>query len=121
MRNVSDKDKLLLQNKEVLKIHQDPLGIPGTRITKKGVVEVWTRRVGPGGKDLAVALINKGNETRMMKLKFNELNWIGERLPDRVDVRDVFEHVDVAEFDVSSSHSSSVKPHDAVFMYLTSI
>ena len=49
----------MLTNREVIAIDQDPLGIQGTPVQKKGSGQVWSKRL--VGGHLAVALFNRGS------------------------------------------------------------
>ncbi|XP_064606883.1 alpha-N-acetylgalactosaminidase-like [Liolophura sinensis] len=67
LRDIRPASKALLQNKNVLRINQDPMGIQGKRRTIVSNIEVWTRPISPEGT-VAVALLNvvgKGMPTRV--------------------------------------------------------
>jgi alpha-galactosidase len=49
----------MLQNRQVITIDQDPLGIQGTAIADEGSGQVWTKPL--VGGDVAVALLNRGS------------------------------------------------------------
>ncbi len=50
----------MLTNSEIVAIDQDPLGLPGRRVSRQGAVDVWARPL-EGGR-LAVALLNRADE-----------------------------------------------------------
>ncbi|XP_071452764.1 alpha-N-acetylgalactosaminidase-like [Hetaerina americana] len=47
LRNIDPEFKAILQNKKVIAVNQDPLGIQGRRVYQNNNVEVWTRPVMP--------------------------------------------------------------------------
>ncbi|XP_067663460.1 alpha-galactosidase A-like [Haliotis asinina] len=57
LRNIRPESKSLLQNKGVIAVNQDPLGIPGTVRMAIHKVTVWTRPILPKGS-LAVVFFN---------------------------------------------------------------
>ncbi|CAC5414187.1 NAGA [Mytilus coruscus] len=61
LRNINIESKMILLNKEVIAISQDPLGIQGRRMFKysvrQGDVEGWLRPLSPTGK-YAVGILN---------------------------------------------------------------
>ncbi|KAJ6663244.1 hypothetical protein lerEdw1_010380 [Lerista edwardsae] len=58
LRHISPQSKKLLQNKDVIAINQDPLGIQGYRITKDNNFELWERPLSGGAH--AIAILNQG-------------------------------------------------------------
>lgn len=54
--------KEILQNKEIIKISQDPIGVQGTRIYRDQDIDIWSRPVGPvynGICSCAVAFVSR--------------------------------------------------------------
>ncbi|XP_072914607.1 alpha-galactosidase A [Hemitrygon akajei] len=56
LRNLNPESKALLQNRFVIAINQDPLGIQGHHVTKQGNFDLWSRPLAGGG--FAYAIIN---------------------------------------------------------------
>ncbi|KAJ9599025.1 hypothetical protein L9F63_010482 [Diploptera punctata] len=62
LRDIKREYKDILQNKGVIAVNQDPLGIQGKRIYNEDDVEIWTRPVSPkvGNEySYAVAIISR--------------------------------------------------------------
>ncbi|XP_064608971.1 alpha-N-acetylgalactosaminidase-like [Liolophura sinensis] len=57
LRHIRPESKALLQNRNVLSINQDPMGIQGKRIMEINPVQIWTRPISPKGT-FAVAFLN---------------------------------------------------------------
>jgi alpha-N-acetylgalactosaminidase len=57
LRKVTQWQRDILLNREVILINQDSLGIQGRRLTPKGTFEVWSRPL--NNSDVAVALLSK--------------------------------------------------------------
>jgi alpha-galactosidase len=57
-RTLSPVTITMLQNRQVIAIDQDPLGIQGTPIQQEGSGQVWVKPL--AGADRAVALLNRG-------------------------------------------------------------
>ncbi|XP_064481598.1 alpha-N-acetylgalactosaminidase-like isoform X1 [Ornithodoros turicata] len=63
LRNITDEDKAILQNKYVIAVNQDPLGIMGRRVyDEPSGIEIWLRWVVPvshtGDKSAAILIYN---------------------------------------------------------------
>jgi alpha-galactosidase len=48
----------MLENRQVIAVDQDPLGIQGTAVQQEGSAEVWSKPL--SGERAAVALLNRG-------------------------------------------------------------
>ncbi|XP_050428118.1 alpha-N-acetylgalactosaminidase-like [Adelges cooleyi] len=62
LSDVRPEFKAILQNKEVIKVNQDRLGIQGTRVFKDKGIDIWTRPIEPvrnGHFSYAVAFVNR--------------------------------------------------------------
>ncbi|KAL1460239.1 hypothetical protein WDU94_012166 [Cyamophila willieti] len=67
LQNMKPEFKEILQNKKILAIDQDPLGIQGRRIYVEKNIETWTRPVTPVAEDkysYAVAFVSKRTDGR---------------------------------------------------------
>ncbi|KAH8264286.1 hypothetical protein KR038_006086 [Drosophila bunnanda] len=64
LETVRPEIKDLLQNREIIAIDQDPLGLPGKVVLKMRNIQVWARPVRPvndfGDNSFAVAFVNHG-------------------------------------------------------------
>ncbi|XP_069680372.1 alpha-N-acetylgalactosaminidase-like [Periplaneta americana] len=61
LRDVKPEFKAILQNKEILAVNQDVLGIQGRRISRESDIEVWTRPISPvvdANFSFAVAIVS---------------------------------------------------------------
>ncbi|XP_072450972.1 alpha-galactosidase A [Chiloscyllium punctatum] len=57
LRNIDADSKALLQNRYVIAINQDPLGVQGQRVSKLRNFELWSRPLAGGG--FAYAVVNR--------------------------------------------------------------
>ncbi|XP_067832921.1 alpha-galactosidase A [Heptranchias perlo] len=57
LRRIDPDSKTLLQNRYIIAINQDPLGIQGQRISKQHNFELWSRPLAGGG--FAYAVVNR--------------------------------------------------------------
>jgi alpha-galactosidase len=101
----------ILINKEVIRIDQDKLGKAGTRYSKTGDQEIWTRPL--AGGETAVALFNRGEEPAKMTLK-----WI-DFMKGRTVVRDVWKHEFVKVENVHETWTATIPKHGVVLLRLT--
>ena len=88
LRSLNDETRRILLNKEVIAINQDPLGKAAERVTKTDDYQVFFRPLS-GGR-YAFAVLNTSDETKRIKVSFEELG-----LKGRFDVRDVWAHRDL--------------------------
>ena len=59
-RALSDSTITMLENRQVIAVDQDPLGIQGTVVQQHGDGQVWSKPL--AGGEAAVALLNRGSE-----------------------------------------------------------
>jgi alpha-galactosidase len=59
-RALSAKEIEMLENRQVISVDQDPLGIQGTVIHQDGSGQVWSKPL--AGGDIAIALLNRGSQ-----------------------------------------------------------
>jgi alpha-galactosidase len=88
LRTMSQSTRDILVNREVIAIDQDPAGKQGTRLSKSGERETWTKPLAGGA--VAVGLFNRGAAPAMMALRLPEL-----KLSGKVQARDLWAHKDV--------------------------
>lgn len=79
----------ILENRDVIAIDQDPLGIQGDRLSAVGPLEIWSKPLSDGSK--AVALFNRGELETSMTLKLSDVG-----LKKAVNLHDVWAGKDIA-------------------------
>jgi alpha-galactosidase len=82
-RNMSPFEIELLTNKDAIAVNQDPTE-QGKRIKQDGDAEVWVKNLKNG--DLAILLLNRGEQTMNVSVNLSELGIIGE-----VTIKDIYE------------------------------
>jgi alpha-galactosidase len=71
--HMSDATKSILENKEVIAVDQDPLGIQGHRVKKEGDLEVWSKQLADGGR--AVILLNRGDAAAPIQVAWTDIGY----------------------------------------------
>jgi alpha-galactosidase len=66
LRQSSAEVLRMLENREVIAVDQDALGVQGRAVRREGSTEVWTKPLADGG--VALALFNRGEMAAPMKL-----------------------------------------------------
>jgi alpha-galactosidase len=66
LRQSSAEVLRMLENREVIAVDQDVLGVQGKAVRREGATEVWTKPLADGA--VAVALFNRGEAAAAMKL-----------------------------------------------------
>jgi alpha-galactosidase len=108
LRALTPEISLILLNKEVIAVDQDPLGKGGAKVSSEGDVEVWSKPLASG--DLAVAIFNRGTGEAKMRVAWNSLN-----LPVKSPkVRDLWAHADLGRFE--DCMPVTVPPHGVVML-----
>uniref|UniRef100_A0A1B0AF32 Alpha-galactosidase n=1 Tax=Glossina pallidipes TaxID=7398 RepID=A0A1B0AF32_GLOPL len=85
LKAVRPEIKEILQNKHIIAVDQDPLGIQGRRLLLKNDIEVWSRPIIPvrtdGNHSYAVAFVSRRSDGAPYAIKFrlNELNLVSEK------------------------------------------
>jgi len=110
LSKMSDTDKSILMNKEVIAVNQDTLGKQGDRFAAKGETEIWTKPLQSG--DLAVGLFNRSGSTQEIRLDLAETGLTGS-----VDVHDLWLHKDLGK--KSGTFTASVPAHGVVMLRLS--
>ena len=90
LRNVSDDDRRILLNKEVIAINQDALGKAAERIVNKPTQQVFVKPLADGSH--AVAILNPSDAAQRVSLNFSTVGLNG-----KYTVRDVWQHRDIAK------------------------
>ncbi len=112
VRKMDQETALLLMNREVLAVDQDPLGRPAWRVKQSGPCEVWQKPLADGSA--ALALVNRGSYGSDIALRAGDIGMLDE--PKLA--RDLWRQEDVAEFTVELSQR--VEPHQTVLLRVTS-
>jgi alpha-galactosidase len=71
LAKMSAETKSILMNKAVIAIDQDALGKQGTRLSKDGDLEIWTKPLSGGA--MAVGLFNRGTSAAEMSVKLSDV------------------------------------------------
>ena len=90
LRNVSDDDRRILLNKEVIAINQDALGKAAERIVNEPTQQVFVKPLADGSH--AVAILNPSDAAQRVSLNFSTVGLNG-----KYTVRDVWQHRDIAQ------------------------
>ena len=126
IRNLSAFQKETILHDEVLALHHDRLGAGGSRVGCAEVVggqleqdstclaQVWVRPLA-SNKSL-VALLNLGNEARVLRLPFALLGYAGVQ---KLLVRDVWNRTDLGAFSRSYSTAAPVEAHATLLLRVT--
>ncbi len=109
LRIMTPQIQEILTNKEVIAVDQDPLGIEGKHVAKRGDLEVWARPLQGGNR--AVILLNRGGEEKEIGVSWEELGY-----PEHLTaaVRDLWLKKDLGKF--TGTFSASVPPHGVVMV-----
>jgi alpha-galactosidase len=107
LRQMSPETLAILTNREVIAVNQDKLGNQGTRFSKTGDQEIWTRQLSGGA--LAIAFFNRAkDEAKKMNVKWAEIG-----APAKRRARDLWLHQEV---DVKAPEYSVTVPGHGVVM-----
>jgi len=104
LRSMSEANKEILTNKEIIAIDQDKKGVQGVRVSQTGDTEVWKKALAEG---MAVALMNRGADTANMTVKWADLG-ITKKNPK---IHDVWAHKDLPS---GAEFSAQVPSHGTV-------
>ena len=97
----------ILNNREVLRVDQDPAGLQGNRLWAEGPLEIWARRLADGS--FAVGLFNRNQGPADIPL---DLKLLG--LHSAAKVRDVWQHRDLPP--IQNLKFYLVPPHGVVLL-----
>jgi len=107
--HMDDTTKSILENKEVIAVDQDPLGIQGHRVWKDGDREVWVKPLARGA--MAVLLFNRGEAPAAITATADQLGWPASV---RAKVRDLWARKGAGRW--SGSVTATVEPHGVVML-----
>jgi alpha-galactosidase len=98
---------LLLENRDVISIDQDPLGRQGDRWSAVGPLEIWTKPLANG--DMAIALFNRGELSQPMSVDLAALGF-----GSSVKLHDVWAAKSVSP--VNGTYNATVPKHGVVLL-----
>ena len=104
LRKVSDDDRRILLNPEIIAINQDPLGKGAERKVMADDYQIFVRQLSNGSH--AVALLNTSDKQLTLTADFKALG-----IPGKYTMRDVWQHKDVAR--AASKWKGKVMAHEA--------
>ena len=108
LRDMRQSTLEILTNRDVIEVNQDKLGKQGSRVSRNGETEIWSRPLEDGSR--AVALFNRGAETAMVTVKWDDLGM--KRTPQKA--RNLWAHTDVKL--AGPEYSVSVPSHGVVML-----
>ena len=103
LRKVSEDDRRILLNPEIIAINQDPLGKAAERRVMTGSYQIFVRQLANGSH--AVALLNTSDKPLVLTADFARLG-----IPGKYTIRDVWQHKDIAR--TASKWKGRVMPHE---------
>ncbi len=103
LRKISDDDRRILLNPEIIAINQDPLGKGAERKVLNDNYQIFVRPLANGTH--AVALLNTCDKPLTLTAELNELG-----MPGKYTIRDVWQHKDIAH--KTSKWKGRVMPHE---------
>jgi alpha-galactosidase len=106
---MSDDTKSILENKDVIAIDQDPLGVQGHRVKKDGGLEVWSKQLANGGR--AVVLLNRGATPAQISFDWTDIGYPNTIL---ATVRDLWSKQSFAN--QKGRYAAQVNGHAAVMV-----
>jgi len=112
LRNMTPEIKEILTNKEVIAVNQDPLGMQGRRVSKKGDLEVWAKQLKDGSR--AVILLNRGSTEADMSISWEEIGYPAHL---SASVRDLWQKKDLGKS--AGSFGAKVLSHGVVMVKVT--
>jgi alpha-galactosidase len=112
LSTMTEATRKILNNREVIAVDQDALGIEAQRAVKLADTEIWVRPLAGGSQ--AVALLNRSAEPRSIRLDWSALNLSSYVT---LDVRDLWLGKDQPR--ATGSLTAEVKPHALVMLKVT--
>jgi len=111
LREMSGETRDILLNREVIAVDQDPLGIPGLRVSGS-LTGVWARPLAREGAR-AVVLFNGLWFPAQVKVRWSDVGLAeGE-----AQVRDLWQHRELGPYD--QGYGAQLQPHQSVMLLVT--
>ncbi len=82
LRKMSDETKIILTNKEVIAVDQDPPGVEALKYSGKDSLQIWFKPL--KNDNWAVCFLNRGSKTKQI-----EFNWQNEVVNDTLSKREL--------------------------------
>jgi alpha-galactosidase len=112
VRTLSPATRDILENREVLAVDQDSLGVQGTIVWERPPeLQVWMKPLQDGSR--AVVLLNRSGLQTVIRASW----WRLGRLAGPARVRDLWAHADLGTF--TGHFSATVPAHGAVMLRIT--
>ena len=108
LRTMTDQDRSIILNTEVIAVDQDPLGIQGSIVNDNGAgLQVISKSLQGGSR--AVVLFNSSASSADITANWNDIGLSGTK-----SVRDLWAHADLGNF--TGSYTANVAPHSVVLI-----
>ncbi|XP_060531168.1 alpha-N-acetylgalactosaminidase [Cylas formicarius] len=118
LRTIRPEYKAILQNKKIIAVDQDPLGIQGRRIYKHKGIEIWSRPLTPLFQNYfsyAVAFVNRRTDGTPSDVAVT-LKELGLTSPTGYRVEDLYEDVDYGILSPQTKIKVKVNPSGVVIL-----
>ncbi len=115
VRTTTPEIKTILQNKELIDINQDDLGIAAFKVPPLSNNDFILAKPLYGG-DIAFCLLNTQETPKIMPLAWDYCGW---EITDTVSLRDVIEHKEIGRF--TGGMCANVQPHSVKVFRATRI
>ncbi|CAH2087966.1 unnamed protein product [Euphydryas editha] len=118
LRTIRPEYKAILQNRKIIEVDQDPLGIQGRRIYKHRGIEIWSRPILPiHGQyySYAVAFVNRRTDGTPSDVAVT-LRELGLSNPSGYRVEDLYEDVDYGVLSPQTKIKVKVNPSGVVIL-----
>lgn len=116
LRTIRPEYKAILQNRKIIEVDQDPLGLQGRRIYKHRGIEIWSRPILPvEGQyySYAVAFLNRRTDGTPSDVAVT-LRELGLNNPSGYRVEDLYEDVDYGVLSPATKIKVKVNPSGSV-------
>lgn len=118
LRTIRPEYKAILQNRKIIEVDQDPLGIQGRRIYKHRGIEIWSRPIIPiHGQyySYAIAFVNRRTDGTPSDVAVT-LRELGLNNPSGYRVEDLYEDVDYGVLSPQTKIKVKVNPSGVVIL-----
>ncbi|CAH2055800.1 unnamed protein product, partial [Iphiclides podalirius] len=118
LRTIRPEYKAILQNRKIIEVDQDPLGIQGRRIYKHRGIEIWSRPIVPiQGQhySYAVAFLNRRTDGTPSDVAVT-LRELGLNNPAGYRLEDLYEDVDYGVLSPQTKIKVKVNPSGVVIL-----
>ncbi|XP_059619087.1 alpha-N-acetylgalactosaminidase-like isoform X2 [Phlebotomus argentipes] len=118
LRTIRPEFKAILQNRKIIAVDQDPLGIQGRRIYKHKGIEIWSRPITPiyhTYYSYAVAFVNRRTDGTPSDVAVT-LRELGLVSPSGYRVEDLYEEVDYGVLSPQTKIKVKVNPSGVVIL-----